>query len=837
MPRLRSLQLVYLASFLLSSFLFAPPLLAAPPSSPYTPGETLNPTCSPGDANCTVVAPPAGTGSAGLLTYWSASSTVSSSLSLFWDNANIRLGIGASQPSSTLHIIAGTTGATTLQLMGLPNQTGNLLTVGSSSGQRYFTVSSLGLASSTEFRSPSSTIDTLTLASASSTGNITIGGTFQANAGQTTLSSVSSTNLFGSGYLNFVSGRADLQAVSSTNLSVSGYGLFPTLLAQNAVGFGSLSTSTSLVFIQGTQTGSTTLNIRGFTNQTANLFTISSSTGVNFFTISALGLASSTEFRSPSSTIGALFDTQGNKYATSSAFTAGVDTQLLFGQQGGGATSSLSFTLTTSTSQLLFTGSNLSIAPNTTSTSLVFLQGSQITSTTLNLFGAANQTASLLTISSSTGIPLFNINAIGQVAIATSTYPSSSTLLTIASSSQIFNISAGGNIMIGTSTSPNAALLQIATTTNIFTILSNGRVGIGTSTPGSALDVKGTLRLSGSASGYVGFAPAAAAGATTYTLPSADGSSGQVLTTDGSGTLSWTTKVEGTSQDFKGLSLRTHPNANIATTTVYLDHADEIVMDTGNRVATWDDLSADITVSGAGGLDTGSEAASTWYEIYAIRKSSDGTKNLLLHRAKDYFLDESQTTDDGSREIRTATQTAEGQTFDTDVTGPVEMIDVKIGRNGAVSGRIWAEIYATSGGLPTGSVLATSDKLDASLISTSDQVVRFIFRSPATLTAGTTYALALTGDWALSGTVTITWRFNSAGGYAAGNRIIKNGSWSNPADGFDMNFKIYVTENDTSVTMPSGYDQKAKVGYVYNDSSSNFDAFMQTDHLSRTLEF
>lgn len=68
---------------------------------------------------------------------------------------------------------------------------------------------------------------------------------------------------------------------------------------------------------------------------------------------------------------------------------------------------------------------------------------------------------------------------------------------------------------------------------------SSGNVGIGTSSPGSALDVKGTLRLSGSTSGYVGLAPAAAAGSTTYTLPAADGSSGQVLSTNGSGTLSW----------------------------------------------------------------------------------------------------------------------------------------------------------------------------------------------------------------------------------------------------------------------------------------------------------
>ncbi|MDP3703079.1 MAG: hypothetical protein Q8R78_01635, partial [Candidatus Omnitrophota bacterium] len=52
-------------------------------------------------------------------------------------------------------------------------------------------------------------------------------------------------------------------------------------------------------------------------------------------------------------------------------------------------------------------------------------------------------------------------------------------------------------------------------------------------------NITGNLKLSGSTSGYVGLAPAAAAGSTTYTLPSADGSSSQVLSTNGSGTLSW----------------------------------------------------------------------------------------------------------------------------------------------------------------------------------------------------------------------------------------------------------------------------------------------------------
>ena len=87
----------------------------------------------------------------------------------------------------------------------------------------------------------------------------------------------------------------------------------------------------------------------------------------------------------------------------------------------------------------------------------------------------------------------------------------------------------------------NSPIKFATNSTERMRITSSGKVGIGTNDPGSALDVKGTLRLSGSTSGYVGFAPAPAAGGTTYTLPSADGASSQVLQTSGGGILSWAT--------------------------------------------------------------------------------------------------------------------------------------------------------------------------------------------------------------------------------------------------------------------------------------------------------
>jgi hypothetical protein len=105
----------------------------------------------------------------------------------------------------------------------------------------------------------------------------------------------------------------------------------------------------------------------------------------------------------------------------------------------------------------------------------------------------------------------------------------------------IFEAGAADPTTKGTGSTSATAGLEVtdSSNTSLLYIRNDGKVGINNTNPGSALDVKGTLRLSGATTGYVGIAPGGSSGHATYTLPSSDGTSGQVLKTDSSGTLSW----------------------------------------------------------------------------------------------------------------------------------------------------------------------------------------------------------------------------------------------------------------------------------------------------------
>lgn len=92
-----------------------------------------------------------------------------------------------------------------------------------------------------------------------------------------------------------------------------------------------------------------------------------------------------------------------------------------------------------------------------------------------------------------------------------------------------------------------SAFLNIRATSNatpgtIKLQWSGGHVTIGGGTTASELRF---LEPSGSGTNYTAFKAQAQAGDVTYTLPAADGTSGQLLKTDGSGSLSWVTGAAG----------------------------------------------------------------------------------------------------------------------------------------------------------------------------------------------------------------------------------------------------------------------------------------------------
>ncbi len=291
---------------------------------------------------------------------------------------------------------------------------------------------------------------------------------------------------------------------------------------------------------------------------------------------------------------------------------------------------------------------------------------------------------------------------------------------------------------------------------------------------------------------------------------------------------------------FRGLNIGTHPDDDKRRAKILLRQLDAAVLDNGIGLTNVSGLVADITVSGVGGLDTGTEAVSTWYKIWLILNPTTSAKGLLLQAAKKWTLDATYNSDDTTVEIRkaTGTRTAVGQGFKPILSGKLEFIDAELIRVGAVAGNIQFDLYADSSSLPTGTSLATSDIMDASTIATSTQKIRFVFRTPYTVTAAVQYHLVATGSWTASDAVYIGWRCDtSAATYADGTRAqLEGGTWNNTGTtAHDFSFWTYITEGDVTPTMPSGYTARALLGYVFNNSSSDFVAFTARDRTTSTV--
>lgn len=290
----------------------------------------------------------------------------------------------------------------------------------------------------------------------------------------------------------------------------------------------------------------------------------------------------------------------------------------------------------------------------------------------------------------------------------------------------------------------------------------------------------------------------------------------------------------------QGLVLQTHRDAASAKSKVELVTCDHIVMDDGtvlrNDAGEWSGQTADITLSGAGGLDAGTENGAAWYEIHAIAKE-DGTRALLLHKSKEWRVDTFNVTgDDASQSIRDSSgHTKIAQGFKPFTSSPMLYVDVKMKKVGTPTGITTAAIYSNNAGVP-GSVLATSYAMDVARMPTSVGTVRFMFPAgSATLSASTQYHLVLSGTWTIDGVNYVEWRMDgSAGAYADGAKATYNGTtWTTDTDD-DMIFTTYIEAGVNALVLPTDYTRSCFLGWAYNNGVSDFVPFVQRGKMRRT---
>src|SRR3990172_6030365 len=114
------------------------------------------------------------------------------------------------------------------------------------------------------------------------------------------------------------------------------------------------------------------------------------------------------------------------------------------------------------------------------------------------------------------------------------------------------------------------------------------------------------------------------------------------------------------------------------------------------------DTFADLSASGAGGLDTGAEAASTAYDLYLVG-TDGGTVNACFSKGLQWLEDQAyaDTNRDAVRALRDdAARTYVAQGFKTATAGVLHSIDISLLRVGTPTGYLWAEIWSDNAGYP-----------------------------------------------------------------------------------------------------------------------------------------
>jgi hypothetical protein len=139
-----------------------------------------------------------------------------------------------------------------------------------------------------------------------------------------------------------------------------------------------------------------------------------------------------------------------------------------------------------------------------------------------------------------------------------------------------------------------------------------------------------------------------------------------------------------------------------------------------------------------------------------------------------------------------------GQDFQIPVNKKLKHIKISMKKYGDPTGNIWVKIYEAGANPTAGTLVATSDNIDVSTLSSGSialtTVMIFSFSSPPTLSANTQYYWVVDGDFSISTTNYVGLFRNNTSIYANGQLWTNNaGTWASYTS--DFQFSIY-TDSD-----------------------------------------
>ena len=134
-----------------------------------------------------------------------------------------------------------------------------------------------------------------------------------------------------------------------------------------------------------------------------------------------------------------------------------------------------------------------------------------------------------------------------------------------------------------------------------------------------------------------------------------------------------------------------------------------------------------------------------------------------------------------------------GQTFTAGLSGELSSVTIFLKNGGAATEDLSVAISAVSGGLPSGTALATQSVANAGVPAT-EGAVAVTFEAPATIVAGTEYAILVASPASASGDQHFEMFYITTEGYADGAALQDGGTGTNWAEqNYDFSFETVVT--------------------------------------------